>query len=290
MNKISSGVPLITAKNVKSGYIDYTIDEYISEEEYWDRQQRGTSRLGDILFTTEAPLGNAAIADIEKFNIRLSEIAKNIEEIAAVRASKDIEKLASKVDSKASARNVGKLSEAIGNTVNEQNMSDIQNALVEKGLSKKDAKRVAENMTKAIRGEQLTEKEIAEMKGNETVKAVVSELLDNPDSAINERTKILALARMGIGYSTTSQEATEQEKIASASENTSEEINAENKAYEVSEDGKTYRISTGEEIKINKIDSITLSDLTMMKRLIQVTCNSARMQKDCSTRMLLIWD
>ena len=67
-NKISSGVPLITAKNVKSGYVDYTIDEYISEEEYWDRQQRGTSRLGDILFTTEAPLGNAAIADIEKFS------------------------------------------------------------------------------------------------------------------------------------------------------------------------------------------------------------------------------
>ena len=67
-NKITSGVPLITAKNVKSGYIDYTIDEYISEEEYWDRQQRGTSRLGDILFTTEAPLGNAAIADVEKFS------------------------------------------------------------------------------------------------------------------------------------------------------------------------------------------------------------------------------
>lgn len=67
-NKITSGVPLITAKNVKSGYIDYTIDEYISEEEYWDRQQRGTSRLGDILFTTEAPLGNAAIADVDKFS------------------------------------------------------------------------------------------------------------------------------------------------------------------------------------------------------------------------------
>ena len=66
--KISSGVPLITAKNVKSGYIDYTVDDYISEEEYADRQQRGTSRCGDILFTTEAPLGNAAIADLDKFS------------------------------------------------------------------------------------------------------------------------------------------------------------------------------------------------------------------------------
>ena len=66
--KISSGVPLITAKNVKSGYIDYTFDDYISEDEYADRQQRGISCYGDILFTTEAPLGNAAIADLDKFS------------------------------------------------------------------------------------------------------------------------------------------------------------------------------------------------------------------------------
>ena len=66
--KISSGVPLITAKNVKSGYIDYTVDDYISEDEYADRQQRGISCYGDILFTTEAPLGNATIADLDKFS------------------------------------------------------------------------------------------------------------------------------------------------------------------------------------------------------------------------------
>ena len=66
--KISSGVPLITAKNVKSGYIDYTVDDYISEDEYADRQQRGISCYGDILFTTEAPLVNAAIADLDKFS------------------------------------------------------------------------------------------------------------------------------------------------------------------------------------------------------------------------------
>ena len=66
--KITSGIPLVTAKNVKSGYIDYTVDDYISEEEFKERQQRGISRKGDILFTTEAPLGNAALADIEKFS------------------------------------------------------------------------------------------------------------------------------------------------------------------------------------------------------------------------------
>ncbi len=67
-NKTKSGVPLITAKNVRQGYIDYSIDEYISEDEYNHRQARGISNKGDILFTTEAPMGYAAIADIDKFS------------------------------------------------------------------------------------------------------------------------------------------------------------------------------------------------------------------------------
>ena len=66
--KIESGVPLITAKNVKKGYIDYRIRDYISEEEYGARQSRGISQRGDILFTTEAPLGNVALADLEQFS------------------------------------------------------------------------------------------------------------------------------------------------------------------------------------------------------------------------------
>ena len=67
-HKINNGVPLITAKNVKDGYNDYSIQEYISEDEYKLRQTRGISAKGDILFTTEAPLGNVSIADLEKFS------------------------------------------------------------------------------------------------------------------------------------------------------------------------------------------------------------------------------
>ena len=66
--KIESGIPLVTAKNVKKGYIDYKIREYISKEEYSTRQSRGISQKGDILFTTEAPLGNVALADLEQFS------------------------------------------------------------------------------------------------------------------------------------------------------------------------------------------------------------------------------
>lgn len=66
--KINSGIPLVTAKNVKTGYNDYANREYISEEEYKARQSRGVSHKGDILFTTEAPLGNVSLADLEIFS------------------------------------------------------------------------------------------------------------------------------------------------------------------------------------------------------------------------------
>jgi type I restriction enzyme S subunit len=58
--KSDSGVPLITAKNVRFGWLDMTNDEYIEEDKYKDWMSKGTPQVGDILFTTEAPLGNVA--------------------------------------------------------------------------------------------------------------------------------------------------------------------------------------------------------------------------------------
>ena len=66
--KLTEGIPLITAKNIKMGFLDYTIKDFISQEEYNNRQSRGVSKRGDLLFTTEAPLGNVAIADKEVFS------------------------------------------------------------------------------------------------------------------------------------------------------------------------------------------------------------------------------
>ena len=66
--KTLTGIPLITAKNVRKGYVKSEPAEFISSEEYKERQGRGVSRPGDILFTTEAPLGNAAIANLKQFS------------------------------------------------------------------------------------------------------------------------------------------------------------------------------------------------------------------------------
>ncbi|USX20418.1 restriction endonuclease subunit S [Oxalobacteraceae bacterium OTU3REALA1] len=63
-NKIDSGVPLITAKNVRFGYISREPQEFISKDEYTSWMTRGFPQPGDLLFTTEAPLGNIAVIDI----------------------------------------------------------------------------------------------------------------------------------------------------------------------------------------------------------------------------------
>lgn len=56
--KSTAGIQLITAKNIKFGFLDFTDKEFISEDSYADWAVRGIPKLGDILFTTEAPLGN----------------------------------------------------------------------------------------------------------------------------------------------------------------------------------------------------------------------------------------
>lgn len=65
-NKISEGVFLITASNIRQGYMDYTRKEHISKDEYETRKSRGITEKGDLLFTTEAPMGYAAICDLEE--------------------------------------------------------------------------------------------------------------------------------------------------------------------------------------------------------------------------------
>ncbi len=64
--KTEDGVFLVTAKNVRMGFIDYeTSQEYVAADEYDEIMRRGLPKKGDILFTTEAPLGNVALVDRE---------------------------------------------------------------------------------------------------------------------------------------------------------------------------------------------------------------------------------
>lgn len=64
--KTESGLRLITAKNVKMGYVQQTPEEFVAPETYDGWMTRGIPQRGDVLFTTEAPLANVASLDTDE--------------------------------------------------------------------------------------------------------------------------------------------------------------------------------------------------------------------------------
>jgi type I restriction enzyme, S subunit len=62
--KSEDGIFLVTARNIRNGFIDYEASqEYIVPAEYEAVMSRGLPQVGDVLFTTEAPLGQVATID-----------------------------------------------------------------------------------------------------------------------------------------------------------------------------------------------------------------------------------
>ncbi|MGJ0431525.1 restriction endonuclease subunit S [Methylobacter sp.] len=59
--KTTEGRRLVTAKNVRPGRINLAPAEYISEDDFLPWMTRGFPKKGDLLITTEAPLGNVAL-------------------------------------------------------------------------------------------------------------------------------------------------------------------------------------------------------------------------------------
>ena len=70
--KTASGIFLVTAKNIRMGYIDYEASqEFIDENDYSLVMRRGIPKLGDVLITTEAPCG--FVAQVDRENIALAQ-------------------------------------------------------------------------------------------------------------------------------------------------------------------------------------------------------------------------
>jgi len=64
--KVDRGLFLVTARNIRMGWIDYEASqEYVRPEQYNLIMRRGLPKCGDILLTTEAPLGHVALIDRE---------------------------------------------------------------------------------------------------------------------------------------------------------------------------------------------------------------------------------
>jgi len=69
--KAETGILTLSARSVKNGYIDYSNAYCISPSEYRKFMVRGKPRIGDILMTTEAPIG--CIAKLDRDDIGLAQ-------------------------------------------------------------------------------------------------------------------------------------------------------------------------------------------------------------------------
>jgi type I restriction enzyme S subunit len=69
--KVTEGIPLLTAKNVRDGFIEKEPQEFIADSAYNSWMSRGIPEVGDVLFTTEAPMGN--VASIPNYRIALAQ-------------------------------------------------------------------------------------------------------------------------------------------------------------------------------------------------------------------------
>jgi len=66
------GMLLVTARNIKGGKIDYSLsEEYVDVLEAKKLLLRGSLNIGDVLFTTEAPLGE--VANVDRLDIALAQ-------------------------------------------------------------------------------------------------------------------------------------------------------------------------------------------------------------------------
>ncbi len=71
-NKTDDGILLVTARNIKKGMLDYSLSqEFIAEFDYEEVMSRGLPDIGDVLFTTEAPLGE--VANVDRKDIALAQ-------------------------------------------------------------------------------------------------------------------------------------------------------------------------------------------------------------------------
>ena len=64
--KTPHGIPLITAKNIRKGFLDREPREFISEATFRAWMTRGLPKIGDLFFTTEAPLANVCVNELEE--------------------------------------------------------------------------------------------------------------------------------------------------------------------------------------------------------------------------------
>ena len=100
-NYVNEGYPLITSKNLKDGYIDFSVVNFISKEDFDNINKRSKVDAGDILMPMIGTIGNPIIVDTSREyaikNVALikfyKDTAVNNQYVKTILASKSMQKI-----------------------------------------------------------------------------------------------------------------------------------------------------------------------------------------------------
>lgn len=59
-------IPYITSSNIRNGKINWDVTRYFTEDEYRRHMTRGFPKVGDVIFTMEAPLGETGLIEDDR--------------------------------------------------------------------------------------------------------------------------------------------------------------------------------------------------------------------------------
>ena len=146
--------------------------------------------------------------------------AQRLSEIGSTFAADTVAyQLAGRVDENTGAYTMGRLFNEIGATLTEQNVNDITQALVQKGMSENVAKQNARAMAMVVEGGNLSDAQVKIIEANEVLAEAVRTTIIDSNATWFQRTKGYNEALMALAQEKTAPKATVAEQVLPGQEN-----------------------------------------------------------------------
>lgn len=190
---------------------------------------------------------------------KLKKLSNEVAGVSTGKVQKNLAKLTSKVSDKASPRKVGMLYNAVNAAIGTQNHADIVKTLTrgENAFTEKKASEIAGALIAQANGLELTSKQsklLESVRRNSNVQQVLDEVINNPNSAMNQRKLQMREFNNDIAINAIKQVITKQ---VTEKEFTPEGI------YDTSSESKAIRTDTQEEIDIKGVKEISKGKLVL---------------------------
>ena len=128
---------------------------------------------------------NTVVGEVNTYNTgrqlqKAGVTANRLAEIGSTMSADSVAyRLAGKVDANTGAYTMGRMFQEIGAEITAQNQSDIQNALVSRGVAQRDAAILANGFADVVAGAELTEAQSAAIEANDVLSQVVQDVMGN---------------------------------------------------------------------------------------------------------------